>query len=68
VLTDNGIQFSNRKRDQYASCHIFDRMCHEYGIDHRLTKTNHPWTSTSVWCDIPSISQCWYPSGCIASA
>jgi transposase InsO family protein len=48
VLTDNGIQFSNRKRDQYASCHIFDRMCHEYGIDHRLTKTNHPWTKGQV--------------------
>ena len=41
VLTDNGIQFTNRKRDQYAFQHSFDRVCHESGIDHRLTKTNH---------------------------
>jgi transposase InsO family protein len=48
VLTDNGIQFTNRKCDQYAFQHIFDRVCHEYGIDHRLTKTNHPWTNGQV--------------------
>ena len=48
VLTDNGIQFTNRKRDQYAFHHIFDRVCHEHGIDHRLTKTNHPWTNGQV--------------------
>jgi hypothetical protein len=35
VLTDNGIQFINRKRDIYAFHQIFDRVCHEYGIDHR---------------------------------
>jgi transposase-like protein len=27
VLTDNGIQFTNRKRDHYAFPHIFDRVC-----------------------------------------
>ena len=48
VLTDNGIQFMNRKRDIYAFHHIFDRVCQEYGIDHRLTKTNHPWTHGQV--------------------
>jgi transposase InsO family protein len=48
VLTDNGIQFTNRKRDIYAFQHIFDRICHEHGIDHRLTKTNHPWTNGQV--------------------
>jgi transposase-like protein len=48
VLTDNGIQFTNRKRDVYAFHHIFDRVCHEYGLDHRLTKTNHPWTNGQV--------------------
>jgi transposase InsO family protein len=48
VLTDNGIQFTNRKRDQYACHHIFDRVCQEYRIDHRLTKTNHPWTNGQV--------------------
>jgi transposase InsO family protein len=48
VLTDNGIQFTNRTRDQYAFRHIFDRVCQEHGIDHRLTKTNHPWTNGQV--------------------
>jgi transposase InsO family protein len=48
VLTDNGLQFTNRKRDIYAFHHIFDRVCQEYGIDHRLTKTNHPWTNGQV--------------------
>jgi transposase InsO family protein len=46
--TDNGSQFTNRKRDIYAFHHIFDRVCHENGIDHRLTKTNHPWTNGQV--------------------
>jgi Integrase core domain len=48
VLTDHGIQFTNRKRDIDAFQHIFDRVCHEHGIDHRLTKTNHPWTNGQV--------------------
>ena len=48
VLTDNGIQFTNRKRDQYACLHIFDRVCQESGIDHRLTKTNHSRTNGQV--------------------
>jgi Integrase core domain len=48
VLTDNGIQFTNRKHDQYAFQHIFARVCQEFGIDHRLTKTNHPWTNGQV--------------------
>ena len=48
MLTDHGIQFTNRKRDQYAFQHSFDRICHEHGIDHRLTKTNHPWTNGQV--------------------
>jgi transposase-like protein len=48
VLTDNGIQFTNRKRDQYAFQHIFVRVCQAFGLDHRLTKTNHPWTNGQV--------------------
>jgi transposase InsO family protein len=48
VLTDNGIQFTNRKRDHYAFPHIFDRVCQAYGMRHRLTKTNHPWTNGQV--------------------
>jgi transposase InsO family protein len=48
VLTDNGIQFTNRKRDSNAFHHIFDRVRRAHGIDHRLTKTNHPWTNGQV--------------------
>lgn len=48
ILTDNGIQFTNRKVDQYAWMHIFDRVCYENKIEHRLTKVNHPWTNGQV--------------------
>ncbi|MGE3649416.1 MAG: integrase core domain-containing protein, partial [Reyranellaceae bacterium] len=30
------------------SRHLFDRVCAEHGIDHRLTKPNHPWTNGQV--------------------
>jgi transposase InsO family protein len=48
ILTDNGIQFTNRQRDQYGFQHIFARVCQEHGIQHRLTETNHPWTNGQV--------------------
>lgn len=48
VLTDNGIQFTNRACDRYAFEHIFDRVCDENGIEHRLTKIKHPWTNGQV--------------------
>jgi len=48
VLTDNGIQFTNRERDRYAFEHIFDRICRDNGIEHRLTKVKHPWTNGQV--------------------
>jgi hypothetical protein len=48
ILTDNGIQFTNRERDRYAFAHIFDRVCREHGIEHRLTRVNHPWTDGQV--------------------
>ena len=48
VLTDNGIQFTNRTCDRYAFHHIFDRVCDENGIEHRLTKVKHPWTNGQV--------------------
>ena len=57
VLADNGIPakprsglraFTNRTRDIYDSQHIFDRVCDEHGIEHRLTKVNHPWTNGQV--------------------
>ena len=48
LLTDNGIQFTNRRQDLLAGVHIFDRVCAEHDIDHRLTKPNHPWTNGQV--------------------
>jgi transposase len=48
VLTDNGIQFTNRAQDRLAFEHIFDRVCREHRIDHRLTKVKHPWTNGQV--------------------
>ena len=48
VLTGNGIQFTNRKKHQWAFAHIFDRVCHERENEHRLTKVNHPWANGQV--------------------
>ena len=48
ILTDTGIQFTNWKGDKYAWEHIFDRVCHEHSIEHRLTKVSHPWTNGQV--------------------
>ena len=48
VLTDNGIQFTHRERDRYAFRHLFDRVCQQHRIEHRLTKVGHPWTNGQV--------------------
>jgi transposase InsO family protein len=45
VLTDNGIQFTNRALDAHAFAHIFDRVCSENEVEHRLTKVRHTWTN-----------------------
>jgi transposase InsO family protein len=48
ILTDNGIQFTNRKQDKYAFKHIFTCACDAHGIEHRLTQVSHPWTNSQV--------------------
>jgi transposase InsO family protein len=53
VLTDNGMAFADlpRNRGRYPEIeaifggHIFDRVCREHGITHKLTKPYHPWTN-----------------------
>src|SRR3712207_4811792 len=50
VLTDNGMAFADlpKYRDGPTATwmgHIFDRVCREHGIEHRLTKPYHPWTN-----------------------
>jgi transposase InsO family protein len=51
ILTDTGIQFADqpRNRDSITSRpRRFDRSCPANGIEHRLTKPNHPWTNGQV--------------------
>ena len=54
ILTDNGIQFADlplqpRRLDGALSgAPCFDQICREHGIEHRLTKPNHPWTNGQV--------------------
>ena len=51
ILTDNGIQFAEqpRNRDRITFRKMrFDLICEANGIDHRLTKPNHPWTNGQV--------------------
>ena len=39
LLTDNGAQFTHRKQDKPASMRLFDRVCHEHDIEHRMRKS-----------------------------
>ena len=53
VLTDNGIQFADLPKNRKGPTamlrgHPFDRTCARHGIEHRLTKPNHPWTNGQV--------------------
>jgi transposase InsO family protein len=53
VLTDNGIQFADLPKNRSGPTalwrgHPFDRACQRLGIEHRLTKPNHPWTNGQV--------------------
>jgi len=53
VLTDNGIQFAELPRNREKPTARwrglpFDRTCSVHGIEHRLTKPNHPWTNGQV--------------------
>jgi transposase InsO family protein len=53
ALTDNGIQFADLPKNRSGPTaalrvHLFDLACREHGIEHRLTKPNHPWTNGQV--------------------
>jgi transposase-like protein len=50
VLTDNGVPFADLPKNRDGPTarlrrHLFDRVCREHGIEHRLTKPYHPWTN-----------------------
>ena len=53
VLTDNGIQFAELPKNRQGPTarwrvNRFDQICRAHGIEHRLTKPNHPWTNGQV--------------------
>ena len=53
VLTDNGIQFTDLPKNRFGlsarwRVHMFDMLCDANGIEHRLTKPDHPWTNGQV--------------------
>jgi len=66
VLTDNGMAFADlpKYRDGPTATwmgHIFDRVCREHGIAHRLTKPYHPWTTDVIdksFLRRPAVSFC----------
>jgi len=43
-----GTKFTNHAHHKYAFQHIFNCVCDENGIEHRLTRVNHPWTNGQV--------------------
>jgi transposase-like protein len=51
VLTDNGMAFADLPKNRtgptrtWLGAHIFDRICQENGITHKLTRPYHPWTN-----------------------
>src|SRR5262249_5361000 len=53
ILTDNGIQFCDLPKNRSGptarwQTHMFDLLCRAHGIEHRLTKPNHPWPNGQV--------------------
>jgi transposase InsO family protein len=53
VLTDNGVQFCDMPQNRAGPTaryrlHMFDRICREHEIEHRLTKPKRPWTNGQV--------------------
>jgi hypothetical protein len=51
ILTDNSIQFAEQpcnRNTAYSRKMRFNMICKANGIEHRLTKPNHPWTNGQV--------------------
>lgn len=48
ILTDNSIPFAQREGTEDDWIIPFNRICDALGIEHRLTKINHPWTHGQV--------------------
>jgi hypothetical protein len=50
MLTDNGLQGTNRQREHDACQPRFDRLGHEQGMEHRRTQGKLPWTTGQMEC------------------
>jgi transposase InsO family protein len=53
LLTDNGSQFTDRftsksKKKEPSGQHVFDRLCKQFHIEHRLIPPRHPQTNGMV--------------------
>ena len=53
LLTDNGSQFTDRftakgRKKEPSGNHVFDRLCKQLGIEHRLIPPRHPQTNGMV--------------------
>ena len=54
ILTDNGAEFTDRRFlngnviKKPTGKHLFDLVCKEFGVEHRLTKPYHPQTNGMV--------------------
>jgi transposase InsO family protein len=51
LLTDNGSQFTDRftsGNNQPSGKHLFDRICDQFNIEHRLIRPRHPQTNGMV--------------------
>ncbi len=53
LLTDNGSQFTDRftsksKKKEPSGHHVFDRLCKQFEIEHRLIPPRHPQTNGMV--------------------
>jgi transposase-like protein len=48
MLMNNGVQFTLQPHQFFPAGHSFDRVCREFGVEHRLTKSAHPWINGQV--------------------
>lgn len=50
ILTDNGMEYTDMMthNGKPSGVHIFDQICLDYSIEHRLTQVKHPWTNGQV--------------------
>ena len=48
MLTDNGVQLTHRKQHRSAQRRLFEGVCQEHNIEHRLIKINPAWTNGQV--------------------